>query len=158
MQFCFVRLSLSSDHNRSPPSRVCGANLNATKLVTQGRMTSRQKLESGKANRDLLQPCILIKQYVGRKKNMKLKSSLITVVSQVFLLSVWKSCITSNCVLHEITRMVSTLFAFLYKGCTLALTSFSIPWCIFQLPTWQDRLIRHLLRTWRLLILPFLHS
>lgn len=49
---------------------------------------------------------------------MKLKSSLIRVVSQVFLLSVWKSCITSNCVLHEITRMISTLFAFLYKGCT----------------------------------------
>ena len=48
-------------------------------------MTSRQKLESGKANRDLLQACILIKQYVGRKYRMKLTASVEPGVSFISL-------------------------------------------------------------------------
>ena len=82
---------------------------------TQDTMTNRQKLESRKANRDLLQVWILIKQHLEEKHDMKLKSSLIyTHMGQVFPLSVWKSCITSNCVLNEITHMISTFLAFLY--------------------------------------------
>jgi len=40
-------------------------------------MANRQRLESRRANRDLLQAYILSKQYIGGKQNTKLKSSLI---------------------------------------------------------------------------------
>lgn len=118
-QFSCVRLSvliINAARAVACVTQICMQQSSSTQSYqyTLGRMTNWQKLEGGKANRDLLQACILIKQYVRGKQNMKLKSSLITLVSQVFLLSVWKSCITSNCVRNEITRMVCALFAFLY--------------------------------------------